>query len=92
MTARSDGPGGGARAVALQYNETLPAPLVVAAGRGAIAEAIRRIARESGVPVVSDAELADSLLELDVNTLIPESLYGVIAELLVFVRGLGRRQ
>ena len=82
MTARSD------RAVALHYTEDLPAPLVVASGRGALAEAILRIARESGVPVVADAPLLESLLELDVNTLIPESLYGVIAELLVFVRGL----
>jgi flagellar biosynthesis protein len=76
------------KAVALHYNEDLPAPIVVASGRGALAEVITRIARESGVPVVSDAELAASLIELDVNTLIPESLYEVIASLLVFVRGL----
>ncbi len=76
------------KAVALHYNEDLPAPIVVASGRGALAEAITRIARESGVPVVADAELADSLITLDVNTLIPESLYEVIASLLVFVRGL----
>jgi flagellar biosynthesis protein len=75
-------------AVALHYNEDLPAPLVIASGRGALAEVITRIARESGVPVVADAELAASLIELDVNTLIPESLYEVIASLLVFVRGL----
>ncbi len=76
------------KAVALHYNEDLPAPIVVASGRGPLAEAITRIARESGVPVVADADLADSLIELDVNTLIPESLYEVIASLLVFVRGL----
>jgi flagellar biosynthesis protein len=75
-------------AVALHYNEDLPAPIVVASGRGALAEAITRIARENGVPLVADPDLADSLLELDVNTLIPESLYEVIAALLVFVRGL----
>jgi flagellar biosynthesis protein len=75
-------------AVALQYTEELPAPLVVATGRGRLAEAIERIARESGVAVVRDAALADSLVALEVNTLIPESLYEVIAELLVFVRSL----
>lgn len=75
-------------AVALHYNEDLPAPIVVASGRGALAEVITRIARESGVPVVADPGLAASLIELDVNTLIPESLYEVIATLLVFVRGL----
>jgi len=82
MTAQAD------TAIALQYNETLPAPLVVAAGRGAVAQAIMRVARESGVPLVADTALAASLIELDVNTLIPESLYQVIAELLVFVRDL----
>ncbi len=82
MTAQPD------RAVALHYTEDLPAPIVLASGRGALAEAIARIARETGVPLVADPELADSLMRLDVNTLIPESLYGVIAELLVFVRNL----
>jgi flagellar biosynthesis protein len=86
MTAHAE------RAVALHYTEELPAPLVVASGRGALAEAILRIARDSGVPVVSDAPLLDTLMELDVDTLIPESLYGVIAELLVFVRGLRNAQ
>jgi flagellar biosynthesis protein len=75
-------------AVALQYSEDLPAPIVLASGRGPLAEVITRIARESGVRLVADAELAESLIQLDVNTFIPESLYGVIAELLVFVRGL----
>ena len=76
-------------AVALQYTEDLPAPLVLAAGRGRLAEAIGRIARESGVILVEDPLLADSLAHLDVNTLIPESLYEVVAELLAFVRNLG---
>ncbi len=75
-------------AVALHYSDELPAPIVVASGRGALAQAIARIARENGVPLVEDAELADTLIELDVNTLIPEQLYPVIASLLVFVRGL----
>jgi flagellar biosynthesis protein len=83
MTAQAD------TAVALQYNENLPAPLVLASGRGELADAIARIARENGVPLVVDPDLAASLIQLDVNALIPESLYEVIAALLVFVRGLG---
>ena len=82
MTAQAD------TAVALQYNEDLPAPLVLAAGRGRLAAAIVRIARETGVTLVEDPLLADSLARLDVNTLIPESLYEVVAELLAFVRNL----
>ena len=82
MTAQAD------TAVALHYNEDLPAPIVLASGRGALAAAIARIARENGIPLVANPDLAASLIELDVNTLIPESLYEVIAHLLVFVRGL----
>ena len=82
MTVQAD------TAVALHYNEDLPAPIVLASGKGEIAEAIKRIALENGVPLVADPELAASLIELDVNALIPESLYEVIANLLVFVRGL----
>jgi flagellar biosynthesis protein len=76
------------KAVALQYTEDLPAPIVIASGRGPLAEAIVRIARETGVTLVADPELAESLIQLDVNTVIPENLYGVIAEILVFVRKL----
>jgi flagellar biosynthesis protein len=85
MTAQADS------AIALQYTEDLPAPIVLASGRGRMAEAIMKIARESGVTIVADPDLADSLIQLDVNTLIPESLYEVIAELLVFVRNLRTR-
>jgi flagellar biosynthesis protein len=76
------------KAVALRYSEELPAPIILASGRGLLAEAIMRIARENGVTLVADPGLTESLIQLDVNTLIPESLYEVIAALLVYVRGL----
>ncbi len=76
------------KAVALRYTEELPAPIVVAAGRGVLAEVIKRIARESGVTLVADSQVVDSLLALEVGSLIPEELYPVIAEILVFVRDL----
>ncbi|MGO9412068.1 MAG: EscU/YscU/HrcU family type III secretion system export apparatus switch protein [Spirochaetia bacterium] len=82
MTGRED------KAVAIHYTEELPAPIVLASGRGRVAEAIVRIARESGVTLVADPDLADALIPLEINSLIPESLYEVIAALLVFVRGL----
>jgi len=85
MTGRTD------KAVALHYTEELPAPVVLASGRGKMAEAIARIARDSGVTIVADPDLADALIPLDVNSLIPESLYEVIAALLVYVRSLGPR-
>lgn len=80
------------KAAALSYREELPAPIVVAAGRGALAEAIRRIAEENGVAIVEDPALADALLRLDLGELIPESLYAVVAEILVFVGSLGKKR
>ncbi len=82
MTAQAD------TAVALHYAEDLPAPIVLASGKGAVADAIARVARENGIPLVADPDLAASLIRLEVNTLIPESLYEVVASLLLFVRGL----
>jgi len=80
------------RAVAIRYTEELPAPIVLASGRGRMAEAIVRIARESGVTLIADPDLTDALIPLEVNSLIPESLYEVIAAILVFVRGLKAEQ
>ena len=76
------------RAVAIHYTEDLPAPIVLASGRGRMAEAIVRIARESGITLIADPDLTDALIPLEVNSLIPESLYEAVATILVFVRGL----
>jgi type III secretion system FlhB-like substrate exporter len=73
------------KAVALRYDETLPAPLVVAKGSAHMAERIQKVAEEAGVRVVADAVLAESLVTLDVGELIPEELYAAVAELLAFV-------
>ena len=80
------------KAAALSYTEDLPAPIIVASGSGALAERIVRIARENGVAIVADDKLAETLCALEVGTLIPESLYAVIAEILVFTCGLGGRK
>lgn len=79
------------KAVAVRYDERLPAPIIVAKGRGHLAEMIRTVARRGGVPIVEDRDLADCLIELDPGDFIPEQYYEIIAELLVFVCGLGRR-
>ena len=73
------------KAIALRYDETLPAPLVVAKGSAHVAERIQRVAEETGVRIVADPALAESLVFLDIGELIPEDLYGAVAELLAFV-------
>ena len=78
------------KAAALRYIEELPAPFVIASGKGALARAIERLAVQYGIHCVEEPELADSLIELGPGAFIPEEYYEIIAELLAFVRCLGR--
>ncbi|MDC0662139.1 EscU/YscU/HrcU family type III secretion system export apparatus switch protein [Marinobacter sp. SS21] len=70
-------------AVALKYDGT-KAPTISASGTDELAEEIVRIAREHGVPLYENAELAGILSRLELNDEIPETLYRVIAEILAF--------
>ncbi len=76
------------RAVALRYNEDLPAPFIAAKGRGFLAERLIRIAEEHGVPVTHDEALSDVLFILEPGHTIPEELYEVVARLYAFVMDL----
>lgn len=73
-------------AVALVYDGTRGAPLVVAKGQDLIALKIREVASENGVPVVENPPLARSLhATVEIGREIPEALYQAVAELLAFV-------
>lgn len=73
------------QAIALEYDPEFDAPVVVASGRGVLAERIIQKAKESRVPVHKDVSLADTLSRLDIGEQIPPELYEVVAEILVFV-------
>lgn len=80
------------RAVALRYeSEKDDAPRVIAKGWGEIAEKIIEIAREHGVTIYEDSELAEVLSRLDLNQIIPPEMYYAIAEVLAFVYRLNGR-
>ncbi len=74
-------------AVALGYDpKTMGAPRVVAKGRGLVAERIRTLARQAGVPVVSNPPLAQALYRaVEVGMEIPPALYQAVAELLAYI-------
>ena len=79
-------------AAALRYEEGHEsAPVVVASGKGVLAERIVEIAREAQVPVVEDAALVSALLALELGEEIPPELYQAVARVLVFVYDLDRR-
>ena len=71
--------------MAIGYDRELPAPIVLARGRGELAAAIRRIAASVGIAVIEEPDLAQGLIEIDPGSFIPEEFYRIVAELLVFV-------
>lgn len=80
---RSDPPP--ASAVALRYAEGDAAPVVIAKGRGAVADEIVRRAREAGVFVHGSRELVALLMQVDLDARIPPALYLAVAELLAWL-------
>jgi flagellar biosynthesis protein FlhB len=81
-------------AVALRYDGTLPAPVVVAKGKNLVAAQIRRIATENNIPIVPDPPLARSLHAMvEVDRMIPAELFAAVAQVLAFVYKMaGRRR
>jgi flagellar biosynthetic protein FlhB len=73
-------------AVAVRYDRGGPsAPVVVAKGERLLAERIKEIAREAGVPIFRDVALARSLRDVEEGAPIPETLYDAVAEILRLV-------
>ncbi len=73
-------------AVALAYDAEMTAPVVVAKGRRLLAERIRNIATEHGVPIVENVMLAQALYKaVDIGQPIPPDLYTAVAEVLAYV-------
>jgi flagellar biosynthesis protein FlhB len=72
------------------------APVIVAKGRNLIAEQLKQIAREEGIPIIRNISLAQALNKLELDEQIPEHLYTAVAEVLNFVYKLeqqgGRRK
>jgi flagellar biosynthetic protein FlhB len=81
-------------AVALSYDGSHPAPIVVAKGQDLVAKQIRRIAEENNIPIVPDPPLARSLHKsVEIGQVIPAELFAAVAQVLAFVyRMAGRRK
>lgn len=78
-------------AVAIRYDvEKDKAPLILASGRGPIADEILRIADENKIPLYEDPDLAKLLSKLELDAEIPPELYVLVAEVLFFVYQLDR--
>ena len=60
-------------------------PRVIAKGRGAIAEQILQIAFDRGVKVRNDADLAEILAAVEVDSEVPLEALAAVAEILSYV-------
>jgi len=74
-------------AVALRYEQgEMDAPRLVAKGTGRLAERIKEIARENGVPVIENKEVAQFIYRnVDIDQEIPLEIYQAVAQILVMV-------
>jgi flagellar biosynthetic protein FlhB len=74
-------------AVALQYQRNRTgAPIVVAKGRDHLAQRIKKLARDAGVPMVENVALAQALYKgADLGDEIPGPLFGAVAEVLAYL-------
>jgi flagellar biosynthetic protein FlhB len=75
-------------AVAIQYDKDgNAAPIVLAKGERLLAEKIKEVAREAGVPIFRDVSLARALRDVEEGDEIPEALYEAVAEILRVIYG-----
>jgi len=78
--------GGIRKAVALKYERGQDeAPMVIASGKGNIAEQILAIAFERGIKVREDADLIEILSAIDIDSPIPLEAFAAVAEILSYV-------
>jgi len=74
-------------AIALKYDSaTMTAPRLIAKGSRKIAEKIKDVASEHGIPILENKELARNLYSLvEVGQEIPPALYQTVAEVLAYI-------
>jgi flagellar biosynthetic protein FlhB len=80
-------------AIAIYYDkDSMAAPKVIAKGADFMAQRIKKIAAEAGVPMVENVPLARTLYKtVKLNQAIPRALYQAVAEVLAYVYRLKNR-
>lgn len=78
------------KAAAIQYEAGDSAPKVVAKGAGIVADKILEAGEANDIPVYEDEALMEQLSKIDIGEHIPQELYKVVAEILVFVTDLDK--
>jgi flagellar biosynthetic protein FlhB len=80
-------------AVALKYDRGMASPKVVAMGADLLAQRIKKIAAEAGIPLVENVPLARGLYKsVEIGDEIPLELYQAVAEVLAYVYSLKKKR
>jgi FlhB-like protein len=79
-------------AAALKYDKNKnKAPVIVAKGKGKLAEKIKTIAKENNIPIVENKSLTAVLDKLEIYEEVPPELYKVIAHIFAFIYKLNNK-
>ena len=82
----------GPQAAVVKYDEEAgKAPVVVAQGKGIVAQQIIELAKENDIQIQEDSSLVSNLLDMDLGDNIPPQLYSVMAEILLLIEEMDKK-
>ena len=82
----------GPQAAVVKYDEESgKAPVVVAQGKGQVAQQIIELAKENDIQIQEDSSLVANLLDMDLGDNIPPQLYSVMAEILLLIEEMDKK-
>ncbi len=76
------------KAVVVKYDSSKRAPEVIGKGVGHVGYKLIEKGNDNNIPIYKDEKLVEELLKVDVGDNIPEELYEIVAQVLVFINDL----
>ncbi|MCR2042787.1 EscU/YscU/HrcU family type III secretion system export apparatus switch protein [Anaerosalibacter massiliensis] len=80
------------KAVALKYSKDDVSPIIVAKGKGYVAENIIKKGKDEKIELYEDEKLLDDLMKLEIREEIPPKLYNAVAEIIAYVYYLDKKK
>ncbi|WP_071393503.1 EscU/YscU/HrcU family type III secretion system export apparatus switch protein [Bacillus tuaregi] len=82
----------GPQAAVIKYDEENGnAPVVVASGKGQVAQQIIELAQKNHIHMQEDSSLVANLIDMDLGDNIPPQLYSVMAEILLLIEEMEKK-
>jgi len=81
----------GPTAAVIKHQNMDQAPIIVASGKGYVAQQIIQKAMDLDIPIQEFSTLVSNLIDMDLGDNIPPQLYSVIAEILIMLEELEKK-